>query len=147
MIDYLNKNKEFQKDRDCMIEKLIKNPIIEIFMNINSFDEKLHFFLQECIFRFVKLMNEEIDTQINKNETLVQMNNLLLLEIYSNFKNIDFISNDFQTFLCFSESQKEMDVKLSLNQNIRNANEQYVSLFLLNCYFLKEFNLLIFLII
>ena len=75
--------------------------------------------LMECLYSFIKHMNKEIDNQINKNESPIQMNEIVLLDIYSNFENIDFQSNDYSVFLCFPQNQFELDLKLSLNENIQ----------------------------
>ena len=70
-------------------------------------------------------MNREIDQQINKNESPIQMNDLLLLESFSNFRGVDFLSNDFSIFLCLAKTKKEMNIKLSLNRNIEElANDE-----------------------
>ena len=125
LVDYLNKNKELQKERDNIIEKLLHNPVLEIETSINSYDEKFYTFMKGCIMKFIKHMNQEIDIHLNRNESPIQMDNLHLLEIYSNFKNVDFHMNEFSAFLCFQKVKKEMDYKLSLNQNIRALSQDY----------------------
>lgn len=136
LVDYLKKNTDFHKERDTILENLMRNPIVEIDVNINSFNEKLHSFLQMCIFKFIKHMNKEIDEQINKNESLIRMNELLLLEAYSNFENIDFANNEYTTYLVCSKNQKEMDQKLSLFQNIQNlAYDFFVKLLILKIFY------------
>jgi len=139
LCDYLKKNKESYKEKNGILEKLSKNPLIDILVNLNSYDEKLDTFLMECLYAFIKHMNREIDNQINKNESPIQMNDILFLQLYSNFENIDFQSNDFSAFLCFSNNQVELDIKSSLNQNIKkSANDHFVNNFLFYLIILNE---------
>lgn len=130
----MKKNAEFLKDKDSILENLMGNPIVEINVGLNSYEEKLHSFLQACIYKFIKQMNREIDEQINRNDSIIRMNELLLLESYSNFHMVDFANNQFSAHLLFPKFQKEININLSLVENIQNLALDFFVKILINLF-------------